>query len=300
MENKIVQQVENKGEHTGLVLVAILGGLLLAFGLGKLLSDLWPNFGPGTRVFLSIFGYAIAHTSGYFLTRLGNRAYTGTVFHIVGIFLLPIVFGVFFREMQIELSSAAKTFVMAFFGACAYIPLAFTRRTIFVLAGVGYGFLALRSLINVIIGTNPVFSGYFDTYTFLVLGISLLFVGVHISKYVTSFAKFTINTVASATIVISGLSLSDAGRTFYDGPTFAFWDIWFPLLMIGMLYMGMKARIITQSIFAIIGLLGTLAILIGKYFESISLPIILSISGLVLIGIAYFGVSRNKGMVAKD
>lgn len=297
MENKTLQ-TEHKGEHTGMILVAILGGLLLAFGLGKLLSDLWPNFGPGMRVFLSVLGYMIAHTSGYFLTKLGNRAYTGTIFHLVGIFLLPIVFGVFFREMQIELSGAMKTFIVTSFGALAYIPFAFTKRTIFVLAGAVYGFFAVHSIINLIVGTNPVFDWYFDLYTFLILGISLLFVGVHISPYITSFAKHVINIGASAAIVFSGLALSDAERTYYGGPTFAFWDIWFPALMVAMLYMGMKTRLITQSFFAIVGLLGTLAILIGKYFESISLPIILSIAGLVLIAIAYFGVSRNKTPVA--
>lgn len=297
MQNTTTQQSTHKVDHSAMILVAILGGLLLAFGLGKLISDLWPSFGPGMRVFLAVLGYGIAHTSGYYLTKLGNRAYTGTIFHLIGIFLLPLAFSVFFREMQIELSGAVKSFIMTGFGAAAYIPFAFTKRTIFVLAGAGYGFFAVRSIINLIAGTNPIFDGYFDTYTFFVLGAGLLFVGIHISQFVASFAKYAINLVASAVVAISGLMLSDAGRI-DGGSQFALWDIWFPVLMVGMLYLGMKLRLLPQIIFAIVGLLGTLAILIGKYFDSISLPIMLSIVGLGLIAIAYFGVSRSKGHVA--
>lgn len=299
MENNTIQQSTQKTEHSGMILIAILGGLLLAFGLGKLLSDLWPSFGPLTRVALCVLGYVIAHTSGYFLTKLNNRAYTGTIFHLIGIFLLPVVFSVFFREMQIELTGAMKSFVMTFFGALAYIPFAFTRRTIFVLAGSVYGFLTLRSIINLIVGTNPVFDNYFDSYSFLVLGASSLFLGLYIKEYVSVFAKYALNLASSVVIVSSGLSLSDIGRG-YGASEFALWDIWFPALMVVMLYAGMKLRLLTQSILAIIGLLATLGILIGKYFDSISLPIILSIAGLVLIIIAYFGVSRNKVSVASD
>lgn len=299
MENNTIQQVPHKAKHSGMILIAILGGLLLAFGLGKLLSDLWPNFGPLTRVILCTFGFIIAHTSGYFLTKVGNRAYTGTIFHLIGIFLLPVVFSVFFREMQVELSGAMKSFIMTFFGALAYIPFAFTRRTIFVLAGSVYGFLALRSIINLIVGTNPVFDNYFDSYSFLVLGISFLFLGFYIKEYVSVFAKYALNLASSIVIVSAGLSLSDMGRG-YGVSEFALWDIWFPALMVAMLYGGMKWGLLTQSILAIIGLLATLGILIGKYFDSISLPIILSIAGLVLIVIAYFGVSRNKVSVAPD
>ncbi len=298
MQNNTLEQDAHKTDHSGMILVAILGGLLLAFGLGKLISDLWPSFGPGTRVFLAVLGYGIAHTSGYYLTRLGNRAHTGTIFHLIGIFLLPLAFSVFFREMQIELSGAVKSFITTGFGAAAYTPFAFTRRTIFVLAGAGYSFLAVRSIINLIAGTNPIFDGYFDTYTFLVLGTALLLIGIHISQFVASFAKYAINLVASAVVAISGLMLSDAGRI-NDGQQFALWDVWFPVFMVGMLYLGMKLRLLPQIIFAIVGLLGTLAILISKYFDSISLPIMLSVVGLGLIAIAYFGVARSKGHVAE-
>lgn len=284
-------------DHSGMILIAILGGLLLAFGLGKLLSDLWPNFGPGMRVLLAVLGYGIAHTSGYYLTKLGNHAYTGTIFHLIGIFLLPLAFYVFFREMQIELSSHAKSFIITFFGAAAYIPLAFKKRTIFVLAGAEYGFFAFHSIINLIAGTNPVFDGYFDAYAFLTLGVALLFIGLYIGQYVASFAKYVINLASSAVVVISGLILNDAGRI-EVGPQFALWDVWFPLAMLGMLYVGMKLRLLPQIVLSIIGLLGALAILIGKYFDSISLPIMLSIVGLGLIAIAYFGVAHSKGHVA--
>lgn len=299
MENKTTQQVLHKAEHSGMVLIAILGGILLAFGLGKLLSDLWPSFGPLTRVALCVFGFSIAHISGYFLTKVGNKAYTGTIFHLIGIFLLPVAFSVFFREMQIELSGAMKSFVMTFFGALAYIPFAFTRRTIFVLGGSVYGFLVVRSVINLIAGTNPVFNNYFDSYSFLVLGVASLFLGIHIKEYISAFAKYTLNLASSVVIVFSGISLSDMGRG-TGVSEFAMWDIWFPMLMVAMLYGGMRLRLLTQSILAIIGLLATLGILIGKYFDSVSLPIILSIVGLILIVIAYFGVSRNKASVASD
>ncbi len=286
-----------KQDHTGMILIAILGGILLAFGLGKLLSDLWPYFGPITRIALTVFGFLIAHTSGYFLSKLGNKAYTGTIFHLIGIFLLPLIFIVLFRETNSTISGAAQSLIMFTFGALAYIPVAFTRRSVFVLAGAWYGFFACLSLVSFIVGTNPVFDGYFDGYTWLVFALGLLFIGVHITRYVRPIPAFLINFVASLIVVVSGLMLSDAHRR--DGDGFALWDIWFPVLMAALLYLGMRLRVFMQSVLMGIGLLGAVMILVGRYFDGIGLPIILSLLGVGLIIVAYFQVAKTKDKVAQ-
>lgn len=288
MQNKDIQKENTSTDVSGAVGVAILGGILLLAGAITFIWRIIDSIGPVERVILAFLAVILAHVAGYALTRARNYAYTGSIFHTVGMFLLPTAFAVYFSEMGSTLSQELEVFIAATASALAYVPFAFaTRRSIFTIFGVVNTLIAIGSLAYIAFGVS--LEGDMN-YIYLLLIMACGFIGYNLRSLVYPAGHQTLLFLGAVGTAGFGFFMGE----FYSNGMFQAWDLWYPILMGAMVYVGaeLKSDVIRWS--GIIGLICATLVLFGKYADDVGLSVIIAVVGALLIGLAYRMVKKDR------
>jgi Predicted membrane protein (DUF2157) len=294
-------QENTTSDVSGAIGVAILGGVLLLAGLVTFIARSWEFMDPILRIGLAFAAVGVAHVAGYALTKARNYAYTGSIFHTVGMFLLPTAFAVFFYETQSTLSSALEVFIAATASALAYLPFAYaTRRSIFTVFGVLNMLIATGSLAYVAFGQSTgeglnyreaILDGETMNYIYLLLIMACGFIGYSLRTIVYPAGHQTL--LVLGVIGTAGFGFF-MGEFYGNGGMFQVWDLWYPILTGAMVYVGseFKNEVIRWS--GIIGLVSASLVLFSKYADDVGLSVIIAVVGALLIGLAYRMVKKER------
>ncbi len=291
--NQINQTVVQKEDNSsGALGLAILGGILLIAGIATFIARSWDIIDPMARIAIAVLAVITAHGVGYALTQARNYAYTGSIFHVVGMVLLPTAFAVIFTEKVVGLTSEMQVFIAATAGALAYVPFAYQlRRSIFVVFGMVNVLIALGALAKIAFGEM---TGIDMNYVYLIL--------IMICGYSAYLIKDVVYPAGHSILFTLGV-IGTAGFGFFMGAfnefgssysLFNTWDLWYPILTGSMIYLGVEIKSELMRWSGILGLVAATFVLIGKYGDDIGMSVIVAVIGALLIFFAYRMVQKER------
>jgi len=291
IQNMSAQKQDNNSGALGL---AILGGILLIAGVATFIARSWDIIDPMARIAIAVLAVITAHGVGYALTQARNYAYTGSIFHVVGMVLLPTAFAVIFTERVTGLTSEIQVFIAATAGALAYVPFAYqSRRSIFVVFGMVNVLIALGTLARIAFGEMV---GIDMNYIYLIL--------IMICGYSAYLIKDVVYPAGHSILFALGV-IGTAGFGFFMGVFSGFysysayslfntWDLWYPILVGAMIYLGVEIKSELMRWSGILGLVAASFVLIGKYGDDIGMSVIIAVIGALLLFFAYRIVQKER------
>lgn len=275
-----------------------LGGGIVAIGIGILLSENWDDLSAFTRILSTLGSGALAYVIGVMLSRDAARATLGQAFHLIAAVVLPIGLFVTSDEMGADISeSSISSLVLGSLFVLYLISYRLFSGNLFLFVSGVFGtglFLSMTSWIAE--GSAISFDGDFAAYQFLVIGLVYVLLGhdfskksaAPLTKYLYSFGLFF--------FFIAALFLGG-----YAPDQNIFWEIVFPGLALGAVFLSLPLR---SRAFLIIGT-GSLVVYIfkitGEYFaDSLGWPLALIVAGFGMIAVGSLFVRLNKRYKALD
>ncbi len=290
-------QIPVKKTEISDILYYIGGGIVFA-GIGVLVYGSWDNLSLFMRILVTLGFGAIAYLVAALISRSAKHGNLSFAFFLISALLLPIGCFVTLATAGFETFRAGPQSIISFmlFLIFMFSYVAF-KRTLFIVFSVVFGTWLFFSFTNWLIGGNPLFSDNFDLYRILVAGLSYILLGFYFStKQELSNLKGWMYGMGSLAFLGSALGLGG-----WSPAQNYFWEIIYPGLIFGLLFLSIKAQAKQFLVWGSIFLMAYIMKLTGEYFsEGFGWPIALVLAGLMLIGVGYYAFYFSKKYLANS
>jgi hypothetical protein len=270
-----------------------IGGGIVFMGIAFWIGQEWKHLGTVGKI-LCTLGIAI----GFFVSAvlLGQQKEHGTlsnVFFMISGFLMPIGLGVTYDELDFKVNSysiGTQIFALLSFayGGAYFLYRKNLLLLLSILFASGLFFITTDWLLS---ETYFTLNKKFHLYRIFFVGLSWLLLGHAFSSTerqpLTSFL-YVFGLIA---VLTSGLILSD-----WKPNQSVFWEIVYPGLALGIVFLSTLVRSRAFLIFGSLGFGAYLCKITAEYFsDSLGWPLALILMGFLLIGIAFAALRiRNK------
>jgi hypothetical protein len=270
-----------------------IGGGIVFLGIVILIMQNWSELSDFTRILATLGSGVAAYYAGVLLNSQESTKSVSNAFFLISSLTIPIGLLVTFDAAGMDIGesgvlSLVSTMLVSMFIASYLI----FKRTIFVLFSIFYGTWFYFSFLGLMIGDSPDLNTWQSyMYRILFAGISYALIGYSFSKNKLSPISdflYGLGTIAilSSTMTLGGFSPNQD----------AFWELIYPALIFGALYISVYIK--SKSVLA----LGTIFLMIyilkitSEYFSSgLGWPLALVLAGLFMIGVSYMSITiKNK------
>lgn len=269
-----------------------LGGGIVAIGIGIFLSENWDALNTFTRVLSTLGSGVLAYVIGVVLSKDTLRATLGQAFHLIAAIVIPIGLFVTLDEAGADTSGwGIISLIMFALFAFYMISYRIFLRNFFLLASIVFGTCLFLSVTGWLAERSALFlDGDLGSYQFLVIGLVYMLLGYgFVGKSMAPLTRY-LYPFGLLFFLVAAFSLGG-----YAPDQNVFWEIIFPGLSLGAVFLSLPLR---SRIFLIIGT-GALVIYIfkitGEYFaDSLGWPLALILAGFGMIAVSSLFVRLNK------
>lgn len=276
-----------------------LGGLLALTGILYFLLENWSSFGSNTRVIIAFTALVVAHVSGVLISKVGNPAGAGTAFHLMGMILFPTAIGILLYENKNILTIIdIEKWPIIISGLCAvvYGLVGYVgKRGVFVFGATLYAYGLYSSVIQYIYTDSFRISSDMVLYAQLIFGLSLVLWAyvLYVRKNVTLWVPEGILLVGSVILAIVPVTFFDFSLFGSSSPQMNVWEGTYPILVGLIFYVGIYFRLRLLLVVGVLSMFTWIGIMLAK-FDAFSAPLILALSGVVLVLIAIIIFKMKK------
>lgn len=272
-----------------------VGGFIVFLGIAVLIGQNWDELGVLARI-ISTFGSAVAaYIVGVLFFRQEKFSSVGHAFHLIAGLVFPVGIMVIFDSMDINVdSSGVQSWISAILLFAYLASFVIFRKNIFLVFSIIFGTWFFYAIAHFLFKDSFDFDKQFE-YLTLAVGMSYLFLGYFFSK--TEDKKGLKGFLFGfGSLFFLGSALFLGG---WEPEQNAFWELIYPGLLFGMIFLGIYLKSRGILIFSILFLMAYIMKLTFEYFSnSLGWPLSLVIVGLALIFSGYYAVYLNKKYIS--
>jgi hypothetical protein len=271
-----------------------IGGAIVFLGICVLCYQNWDSFNSFLRIFITLGSCLACFVVAVLLNKYENLQKPAQAFFLLFGMLTPLGAGVTFKEAGFDLSADVlwvgiyALLTAIFFGVFWY----FKKLAILLFFGVAFATILFHYSVAWIIGGNLSGSDYSKVweYQFLAVGLAYMLAGYYLSQISQKALVGALYGFGSLFFLGSTLALGG-----WQPDQNAFWELIYPLLVFGMIFLSVYAKSKSFLVFGTAFLIGYILKLTGEYFTSgLGWPLALVIAGLLIMLVGYYAVKINK------
>lgn len=284
---------QSSGSSFGLAeIMYYLGGGIVVMGIGIFISQNWDALNMFTRILATLGSGVLAYGLGVMLSKQPSRVSVGQAFHLIAAAVLPIGLFVSLDEFGVDVSGfGVMTIIFAALFSLYIASYRLFRANLFALVSIAFGTGLFVVVTNWMASGTAIFEeGDFASYQALIIGVVFVLLGhSFVTQKLAPLTKY-LYPVGLLFFFVSALSLGG-----YAPEQSYFWEIMFPGLALGSVFLSLPLR---SRAFLIIGS-GALVVYIfkitGEYFtDSLGWPLALILAGFAMIAVGSLFVRLNK------
>lgn len=286
---------EQRSWHRSVTVTDILyylGGAIIFLGLAVLIQQHWVSFNTVTRLLVTLGAGIAAFIIGALLRSDKRFQVVAQAFFLIAALILPIGLGVAFHEAGYLVSTSEVQAVMSgILLLTFFVSLSLWRSTLFNLFTIIFGTWFFFALTNVLFSQGISGSrAHWYEYRVLLVGLSYVLLG----NYYQSRPHRSLTTWLYSVGILGFLAAALAlGGWFPDRNLF--WELIFPVLVLGTIFLSVNLRSRTFLVFGSIFLMAYILKITGEYFtNSLGWPVALILAGFALMAVGYGTVYLNK------
>jgi len=268
-----------------------IGGAIVFVGIAILVGQNWSALGFATKVLATLGTSVAAYIVGLLFCEDPKTEKAGYAFYLISALVMPVGLYVVFDNFGFDVASYEIQSIISaiLFGMYASSYVLF-RKNVFALFSIFFGTWLFFSLTGLIAG-GIYFDDTFDQYRILAVGASYMLLGYSFSE--SERAPLTGFLYGFGILGFLGSALALGG---WDPNQNIFWELVYPLLVFGALFLSVYVKNKAFLVFGTIFLMGYIFKITSEYFSSgLGWPLVLVITGLAMIGVGYMSISlKNK------
>ena len=284
-------------------ILSYLGGLIIFIGIAIFFSQKWEYLSGGVKILATLGTGLAAYVSAVLLSRYENFSPASMAFHLLAALLIPG--GIFVALDVAHISGGAGLDSLVFAALLVFYLASFFvfRKNLFLFLSILFGTAVYFLFVEFLLDTGIILSSFLDGdlnfYRVLIAGLAYLFLGYAFSKIPVprspSLLAF-LNGFGAIMFLGAGIAL---GGYFPDQN--AFWEIVFPGIALGTIFLSLPAKSRAYLVFGTLFLMGYIFKITAEYFsEGLGWSLSLVIIGLFCIAIGYLSLGVNKKYALKN
>jgi hypothetical protein len=274
---------ERSGRYSKLLY--FVGGGVIFIGIVAFIAQVWDDLGPIMHVVVTLGAGLAAFTTGVLLSWHGRLGAAGPAFFLIAALLLPLGMAVTLDEAGLDPERLSLQSLMALVltGAFLAVYRLFRSSSLLVYAIV-FATWAFFAISGFMVGPDPRFAGKeFFEYRILTAGLAFMVLGWAFSGTERDGLSGPLYAFGSLAFLGSALALGG-----WKPSQSTFWELVFPGLAFGVLYLSVHVRSKALLTFGSLFLGAYLAKITGEYFsDSMGWPLALIVLGLLLMGVGF-------------
>lgn len=273
-------------------IVSYIGGGIVVMGIAIFIGQHWSELATATRILATLGSGIAAFTLGVIFSRSERFNLLSQVFFFISALTMPAGLSITFDSAGWDMGSTLTHTMLSGTLFCVYGAAYWLfKKGVFNIFNIIFGTWFFFSFTDALITKSTQTLSYkFDEYRVLAVGLSYVLIGYHFSrvrKHVLSKWLYALGVIG-----FLGAALALGG---WDPKQNFFWELLFPGLCFGVVYLSIYLRSKIFLVFGALYLIGYFLKITGEYFaKSLGWPLALIILGFVLIFIGYFSFYFNK------
>lgn len=270
-----------------------IGGGIVFLGIVLLVGQNWSSLNSFAKVLITLGSAVAAYIIAALFHRRGNLKLPSTAFFMISGLLFPVGLMVLLNVAGIEWATLGSQTVVAAILLIIFFASGFIfKKSIFLFFSIIFATWLFQ------VGVLNIFKDSFDNiYAYIVLtnGLAFMLLGKYFSNKVESAFSGPLYGFGSLMFLGAAFIL---GGTHPNGNVF--WQVIFPLLDFGIIFLSVYWRSKTFLVFGSIFLMVYIIKITTEYFsQSLGWPFALVLAGLLLMAIGYMGLYLNRKYLAK-
>lgn len=263
-----------------------IGAAIVFIGIAILAGQNWEAFNSMTRILIVLGSAIVSYGIAVVMNKQDRSSNVSIAFFTLSALLLPGGLNVLFNETGIDIYNSL-TQAMIFLASLAVFMYTYYlfKKPAFHVFNIAYATIAFFALTSYFATNSDFFLDWrFSAYRFLLVGLSYLSLGYYFSED----REHNLSGVlyASGILAVLGSTLALGG---WKPDQSVFWELIYPFLVFGVIYLSTFIRSKSFLLFGAIFLMGYIVKITSEYFaDSTNWPLALMLCGFVLIGIGYF------------
>lgn len=275
-----------------------IGGGIVFLGIAVLVYQNWDTFSGALRIFITLGSCIACFIVAALLYRYENLRKVAQAFFLLFGMLLPLGVGVVFYQAGYDLSSnAVQALMYLILSAVIFLSFWYYKQTILLFFGIIFATALFHFILALIIGDNLTYvdASKIWEYEFLVIGLVYMLIGYYLTR--TSQAVLSGVMYGFGSLMFLGSTIALGG---WQPNQNTFWELIYPLLVFGIIFLSVYLKSKTFLTFGTIFLIAYILKLTGEYFQSgLGWPLALVIAGLLIILVGYYAVRISKKYIVK-
>ncbi len=291
----VPQVASGKDKSSRLIkILYYIGGLIVFLGLVVFVFQMWNSLNTTTRVLVTLGSAIASYVVAVLLDKDKRLGELNFAFFLIYGLLLPTGIFVTFHEGGLNITTAIVNAFMSFIVLVAHlVSYAIFRKKIFIVLSVIFGTWFFFSLTN-FLGAKLRAEVAFYEYRALLVGLSYLLLGYYFSNKIKGLTSWL---YSFGCLGFLGSTLALGG---WSPDQNIFWEAVAPLFIFGVIYLSIYLKHRSFLFFGTLFLVLYVLKITGEYFaDSMSWPVALVASGLMIIAIAYGAFYLNNRYLKK-
>ena len=269
-----------------------IGAAIIFIGIWVFAAQKWGELNNVSKILLTMGTALACYITGVILSHYKKIDLIGQSFYFISMLLMPVGLHVIFDITGYDVGTyEVQTLISGILLAYYVLTFIVFKKHIFTIFNIIYGTWFFFALSCYLFKLNPYFSGStFNNYRVLFVSISYLLLGYFFSiknKIVYSRILYSIGVIG---LLSAAFSLGG-----YEPNQNLFWEIIYPGLIFGLIFLGIYLRTRVFLTFSAIYLFAYICKITFEYFkDSIGWPVSLIIVGMSLIAIGYLSISLHR------
>jgi hypothetical protein len=284
------QVAERSGRYSRVL--SFVGGGVTFIGIVAFIAQVWDRLGAVMHVVVTLGSGLAAYAAGVLLSRHGRLGAAGPAFFLIAALVLPIGLAVALDEGGLDPERLGLQSLMALALLVVFlVAYRLFRASSLLVYAIAYATWALFAITGFLAGSDPRFAGReFFEYRTLAVGLAFMVLGWAFSATEREGLSGPLYAVGSVAFLGSALAL-----TGWKPSQNVFWELAFPGLVFGVLYLSVHLRSKALLTFGSLFLGAFLAKITGEYFsDSMGWPLALIVLGLLLMGVGYLAFRLGR------
>jgi hypothetical protein len=265
-----------------------IGAAIIFIGIGTFAGQKWTELNSISKILLTLGTALACYITGVILSHYKKIELIGQSFYFISMLLMPIGLHVALDLAGFDVGTyQVQTLISGILLAYFLLSFVVFKKHIFTIFNIIFGTWFYFALSSYLVKLNPYFSGTtFNNYRILFASITYLLFGYFFSeknKIVYSRLLYSVGVVGllSTTFALGGYAPNQK----------IFWEIIYPGLIFGLIFLGIHLKTRVFLSFSAIYLFAYICKLTFEYFsDSVGWSMSLIIIGLALIAIGYLAI----------
>ena len=292
-ESAIISVISEKTKSAGISeILYYVGGAVVFIGISIFIWQNWSQLNSLTKILSTLGSSVAAYFMGLFFISKKKTENIALSFYLISALVMPLGLYITFYEVGFDMGGTGmQSLISAILLMVYLLSFAIFRKSLFIVFSVIFSTWFFFSFTSFLVGNNPLFGNDFFQYRILAVGLAYILLGYYFYK----------NSRSSLTGFLYGFGIMGfLGSALFLGGwqpnQKIFWEIIFPGLVFGTLFLSVFLKSRAFLTFGTIYLMLYIIKITSEYFSgSLGWPLSLVLIGFLLIASGYlFIYIKNK------